>query len=188
MTAYHGEILKAEDFQGQHFSHHLFEDCTFLPGDYSQVEFSFCTLRDCTFSRAMLREACFPESKLQQVRFEECKLTDINFKEVNPIAFELTFDKCKLEYCTFAGLIMNGFQFGKSEIIACNFWQCKIGEANFYGCNLKESQFENCTLKQTDFRDAQHYHIDPTQNQLKGARFSLPDALVFLRHFGIKVE
>jgi len=54
-------------------------------------------------------------------------------------------------------------------------------------CNLDRALFKKCNLSKTDFRNAYNFIIDPTINQMKGAKFSSEGALSLLNGFGIKV-
>ena len=45
-----------------------------------------------------------------------------------------------------------------------------------------------CDLQKADFREASDYAIDPSANQMQGARFSFPDVVALLNGFGLKIE
>ncbi|MDP2103500.1 MAG: hypothetical protein Q8K26_01100 [Candidatus Gracilibacteria bacterium] len=48
--------------------------------------------------------------------------------------------------------------------------------------------FQNSNLTKVNFSGATNYYIDPTQNKLKGAKFSQPEVLSLLAGFGIEIE
>jgi len=78
--------------------------------------------------------------------------------------------------------------FKSSELQDCDFYEAILAGADFSDCNLKGSLFENCDLREADFRRAMNYAIDPTQNKLKKARFSMPEVLSFLAPLEIEIE
>ena len=70
----------------------------------------------------------------------------------------------------------------------CNFFETNLAGADFNACNLEGSLFEQCDLSEADFRNAEKYSINPDQNKLKGAKFSLPEVLSFLAPLDIIIE
>ena len=53
---------------------------------------------------------------------------------------------------------------------------------------LGSTAFSRCDLQKADFREATGYRIDPSDNQMKGARFSFPDVIALLNGFGLVIE
>jgi uncharacterized protein YjbI with pentapeptide repeats len=78
--------------------------------------------------------------------------------------------------------------FGASELKECDFFQANLAGADFSNCNLAGAIFENCDLKSADFRQALNYQIDPAQNQVAKARFSMPEVLSLLAPLGIEIS
>ncbi len=82
---------------------------------------------------------------------------------------------------------MNDLCFAKSEFQDCDFFEAKLSSTDFSFCKLKGSLFENCDLTKADFRNATAYSIDPNQNKLIKAKFSMPEVLTFLEPLGIEI-
>ena len=90
--------------------------------------------------------------------------------------------------CNFSNLKMNDMSFDGSNIIDCDFYGAYLNKASFHGCELKGTLFENCDLRQADFRNATAYTIDPLQNKVKKARFSMPEVLSFLAPYDLEID
>lgn len=78
--------------------------------------------------------------------------------------------------------------FEGSQLKECDFKETLLPEGNFNGCNLEGTLFHHCDLKGADFRNAVNYAIDPLVNQIKKAKFSIPDALSLLKGFDISFD
>ena len=93
---------------------------------------------------------------------------------------------------------MQDARFGGVKLGRCQFVDCDLRRADFTGadlrevaldgCELTEAVFEATDLRGADLREAAGYTIDPVRNRVRGARFSLPDALGLLRQFGVRIE
>jgi len=83
---------------------------------------------------------------------------------------------------------MKRFVFTESTLKECHFTNSLLSEANFVRCNLVGTIFHNCDLTQADFSYAVSYAIDPRTNKLKGAKFTLPEAINLLQGFEIILE
>jgi uncharacterized protein YjbI with pentapeptide repeats len=70
----------------------------------------------------------------------------------------------------------------------CDFSECDLSKASFDRCQFSEGNFTKCDLRSADFRSASGWSIDPATNQLRGARFSFPEAVALLKFLGIRLE
>jgi uncharacterized protein YjbI with pentapeptide repeats len=61
-----------------------------------------------------------------------------------------------------------------------DFREADLSQADFAGTDLSDSMFVNTDLTEADLSRARNYHIDPSQNVLRQARFSLPEAMSLL--------
>jgi len=61
-----------------------------------------------------------------------------------------------------------------------DFREADLAKTNFDGTDLSESLFLNTNLSKADFSGAKNYAISPEKNTLKGAKFSLPEAMSLL--------
>ena len=93
-----------------------------------------------------------------------------------------------MQLCNFSQLKMMEHSLEGSTIQDCDFYQTNLEGAVFNSCDLKGSLFDECNLSEADFRSAKNYNINPAQNKLKKAIFSMPEVLAFLEPLGIVVE
>jgi uncharacterized protein YjbI with pentapeptide repeats len=61
-----------------------------------------------------------------------------------------------------------------------DFREVDLFQADFAGTDLSESLFSNTNLTEADLSRARNYRIDPGQNVLTQAKFSLPEAMSLL--------
>ncbi|MBU1867316.1 MAG: pentapeptide repeat-containing protein, partial [Candidatus Margulisbacteria bacterium] len=124
----------------------------------------------------------------RSVNFNGCKLIGIVFIKINKLLLDWSFQKCKIALCNFSGLDIKHSRFGECVIQGSDFVNADLRESDFSGCDLQNSTFRKANLEKANFTGAWNYYIDPTQNKVKGARFSYPEALSLLTSFGIKIE
>ncbi|MDZ7819902.1 MAG: hypothetical protein U5K55_15400 [Aliarcobacter sp.] len=60
--------------------------------------------------------------------------------------------------------------------------------ALFDNCDLELTSFIKNNLKKANFETSKNYLIDPNQNDISNAQFSLPEALSFLSLLPIKIK
>lgn len=68
-----------------------------------------------------------------------------------------------------------------------DFREADLKRANFKLTDFESSQFVHTKLNAADFTEAFNYSIDPSQNDIRKARFSLPDAIHLLDGFDIQI-
>ena len=97
-------------------------------------------------------------------------------------------EQCEFRYNEFSGMALKQFDFSKCTFGDCVFDDCKLAGADFRSVALSSTAFSRCDLQKADFREATGYRIDPSDNQMKGARFSFPDVIALLNGFGLVIE
>jgi uncharacterized protein YjbI with pentapeptide repeats len=102
--------------------------------------------------------------------------------------FSASFKNCVMQYCNFSGLNMKKGGFHRSLLKECYFKNTYLQGADFREVNLAGTIFHSCNLEKADFSGAIGYSIDPQVNQIKKAKFSLPDAIGLLACFDIILD
>ena len=79
------------------------------------------------------------------------------------------------------------------EIISCearnlDFEKTNLSKAKLTDTDLLNTTFSNTNLSFVDFTDAKNYRIDPTKNNIRKAKFSLPDAIALLDQWDIEIK
>ncbi len=80
---------------------------------------------------------------------------------------------------------MKNTPFLKSMVRETRFIETLLTGARFDESDLEHTLFHQCNLEGASFKNARNYFIDPTTNKLKGASFSLPEAISLLTNLGI---
>ncbi|MFT4022240.1 MAG: pentapeptide repeat-containing protein [Flavihumibacter sp.] len=188
-----GEYYKQQTFEGRDFTagkmapdefdHCEFIRCHFANATLSHVEFNNCTFRDCDLSSVKLNATTFSE-----VQLIGCKCLGIHFEAANPFLFTLSFDQCQLHFSSFFQRKMPGTRIRHCQLLEVDFTGADLEGADFSGSDLTGAKFELTRLDKADFRQALRFHIDPTKNSLKKARFSREALSGLLLTFGITIE
>ena len=55
-------------------------------------------------------------------------------------------------------------------------------------CDLQDASFEHTNLERANFATAINYSIDPDNNRVSGARFSMPAVLGLLGKYNIEIQ
>ena len=71
------------------------------------------------------------------------------------------------------------------KLHSVDFTDADCSDAYFAQSDLYRSIFYNTNLTRADFNHASSYAIDVNENRIKGARFSLPEAISLLDGLGI---
>jgi uncharacterized protein YjbI with pentapeptide repeats len=161
----------------------IFVNCNFSNTALSEIRFMECEFTDCNFSNANLKNTSF-----QDVQFKNCKMLGLQFDACNPFGFAATFDTCQLDHSIFYKMKLGRSSFINCQLQSVDFSEADLKNSKLTSCNLQNATFQNTNLEQADFRNATNYSINPEQNRLKGAKFSLPEVVGLLDTFQIKIE
>ena len=169
-----------------------FRGCTFTKCSFVESAFRRCRLVDCAFQHCDLSLLQVTDSAFSATRFEDSRVIGVNWAQADwsgaSLGRPIGFHKTAISHSTFIGLELNGIQITECVATDVDFREAILSEADFRGTDLLDSLFINTNLKQADFRDARNYHIAPGKNELKGARFSLPEAMSLLYSLDIDLS
>jgi uncharacterized protein YjbI with pentapeptide repeats len=164
-----------------------FDNCTFIKCDFSKSYFYSCKFTECTFINCDLSLTILKNCTLNDVSFENSKLLGISWSNcIEP--FDINFDSCNISQNSFHLLDLRQMKFKNSLINDTGFEECNLERALFDNCNLEQTVFINNNLKKANFETSKNYLIDPKQNDIQKAQFSLPEALSFLSLLPIKIK
>jgi fluoroquinolone resistance protein len=169
----HGELASSE-----------FYDCLFLRSSFAESVFRLCRFVNCVFRGCDLSLIKVPESGFTSTRFENSKVIGVNWTEAQwpkaGLANPVGFFECAISHSTFIGLNLPSIQIRDCTATDVDFREADLSGADFGGTDLANSIFGHTNLSQADLSRARNYRIDPAQNMLKQARFSLPEAMSLL--------
>lgn len=175
--------IGAEVLAGSEFENCIFRGCAWAGTDLRKARFTDCLFDDCDLSNAKVEGASF-----RTVRFIGSKLLGVQFEACNPFLLALAFERCRLDYASFRGLVLKGAAFVSSQLHEADFSGADFSEATFSGSDLAGAVFDGTRLEGADLRDVRNLVLDPQRNRLRGARFSLDGLPGLLERHGIMVE
>ena len=161
----------------------VFLSCNFSNADLSHVRFVECEFHDCNLSNMNLHQTAF-----QEVLFNGCKMLGLHFEKCSNFAFSIKVDNCQLNLSTFYQQKLAKTKFIQSKLQDVDFSECDLSASVFDDCDLLNATFLNNDLKNADFRTALNFAIDPENNRLKGAKFSLQTVGGLLSKYNITIE
>ncbi|MFK7972915.1 MAG: pentapeptide repeat-containing protein [Bacteroidia bacterium] len=165
------------------YEHCSFVDCTFVDADISELKFAECTFTNCDFTGARIADVAFRE-----VKFERCKLLGLPFEDCDHFLLSLHFEECILDLVSFRDLPLKHAQFIQCSLKETDFTGADLSSATIQDCNLERAIFEHTNLEKADLRGSTNLILDPEQNRIKNAQFSLGSLPGLLKRFQIKVD
>jgi fluoroquinolone resistance protein len=159
-----------------------FTNCNFAGSQFINCRFVDCSFENCDLSNAKIRGAAF-----RDVRFSKSKLIGMNWPEAASIS-HLEFENCVLNYANFVGIDLRKSVMKECTTKDAEFSQANLSDTNCQGTDFAGSRFGNTNLSKADFRKAINYSIRPGENNLKKAKFSLPEATMLLYGLDIVLE
>jgi len=190
-SEFYDATFKNVDCRKQLLDYRTFERCIFSGCKFTEAQFENCTFRDCQFKNCNLHLMSVARSTFRDCGFKSCEATYVNWAlaswSAKGLLHHLTFEECNASNSTFIGLPLR-----KLRMVGCicrevDFSESDLSEAVFHKTDLEGSRFGKCTLAKADFRGAHHYTISPLDCVLKGAQFSLPEAVALLAAFDIRI-
>lgn len=164
-----------------------FENCKFSTCDFSYADFSGLVFMDCVFEHCNLSLAEMVGAGLQNIRFSHCKLSGVNFSKSLDFLFELHFDNCILDNAVFYKKKNKKAVFTDCSMVETDFTESDLTDVKFNNCNLNRAFFSRTILKNADFCTAYNFTIDPDDNILKKAKFSVHGLQGLLSKYDIRV-
>ncbi|GAB6012879.1 pentapeptide repeat-containing protein [Viscerimonas tarda] len=187
--SYHEEeVFENRTFIAQDISNAVFEYCRLVKCNLSGIvlnggRFVDCELVDCNLSMSR-----FAETQLSNVSFDNCKLLGCNFSGVSAFLFDVKFKKCILDYASFEKLKMPKTPFIDCSMKGADFSNADLSSSEFIRTDLTDAVFGRTKLCKANLTTAYSYIIDPAENNLKQARFSITGLSGLLARYDIVIE
>lgn len=160
-----------------------FIECIFAGSDLSAINFVECIFEHCDFSNAKIYGTSF-----RDVHFQNCKLLGLNFDDCNKLLISFRFTDCILNFSSFHKLDIPKSHFAGCKLQEVDFTNTNLKNAVFDECDLSGARFERSDLRKADFRTAVNYSIDPEDNQITGAKFSIMGLAGLLDKYDIEIS
>lgn len=172
-----GEWIRSKEFEDCRFEQCRFTDCTFFE----------CAFLECQFSNCLLSGVKVPGCSLVAVQFSDCKLVGVNWTEASNFR-GIVFTKCGLDFVVFHGIKHKGLKMLDCVCKEADFQEADLTDSSFENTDFEKSIFQHTNLTNANFTGARNYWIDPRNNVLKKARFSMPEAISLLKPFDVVID
>jgi len=175
-----GEILSGR------FEDCKFVECVFESAELTNCIFSGCIFQECNLSLVQVTGTSFPSARFQNTKLIGVDWTRGNWSQNDFSQLDGFFDSV-LSHSTFIGLKLKGIQIEDCVAHEVDFREADLSAVSFRGTDLAKSLFNNTNLTTADLSRARNYQIDPENNVLKKAKFSLPEAMGLLYSMDIEI-
>lgn len=182
------EVIEKAVYTGVDLSGEEFESCTFRSCDFSEADLSGALLTDCRLVDCNLTMARAGGAGLRGVTFVNCKVVGVDFTNCLPFLFSVGFEKSILDYSHFIKCKLKKTEFRECTIRDADFTEADLTDASFVDCDLANTVFGRTNLTHADFRTARNYSIDPEENMVRRARFSLSGVAGLLHRYDLILE
>lgn len=182
------KIFKDIDYFEKTVTDREFIECTFINCNLSSSDFSRTDFVECRFENCNLSMMKLDEVVLNDVKFVDCKMHGIDFSVSNEYIFTVDFVRCHIDYSSFYRRKMLKTVFNDCSLKDVDFFEAILTESKFLKCDFLRAQFSHTNLERCDFTSAYDYSIDPADNKLKKARFSINEIMGLLGQHGIIIE
>lgn len=166
-----------------------FSDCSFTKCAFGESTFSNCAFVNCLFQGCDLSVVKVPNTNWVNCRFVDSKVIGVDWTRAGGVRSELplslAFEGCNVSYSSFFGLSVAGLVLERCIAYEVEFGEADLSDGVFTGTDFQGSAFHHTNLSRADLSGAKNYAIDPTANTVKGAIFSLPEAVSLLRGFEV---
>jgi fluoroquinolone resistance protein len=159
-----------------------FTNCNLAEHNLSDFKFTDCTFTDCNLSMAILINTAF-----RTVTFKGCKMLGLGFEKCNDFGLAFSFDQCQLNHTTFFKTKIKNTVFKNTQLIDVDFTQADLTKSIFDNCNLEGATFDHTVLEKSDFRTSYNYIIDPDNNKIRRAMFSVSGIVGLLAKYDIDI-
>lgn len=153
---------------------HFVKQCKFYECEFTNCNLSLINVQDSTFSDTI---------------FEACKMMGINWTQAAWPQIKLhspfQFFKCTLNHSSFFSLYLREIVITDSIAHDVDFREADLSQADLTYSDFMQSLFVNTKLKKANFSYAMNYSINVLANEVKNAKFMLPEAVNLLYGLGI---
>jgi uncharacterized protein YjbI with pentapeptide repeats len=165
-----------------------YEHCRFVNCDFSYADFGGIIFADCRFDGCNLSLIKLSDTGLQNIMFKDCKVSGADFSKSRDFLFEVSFDNCILDNAIFYKKKNKGAKFTDCSLVETDFTEADLTDVQFNNCNLNRAFFDRTILKNADLRTSYNFIIDPDNNNIKKARFSIHGLPGLLTKYDIRIE
>ena len=165
-----------------------YESCHFTDCAFTGENFSHFVFLDCTFERCDLSSIKVENTSFKDIKYVHCKMLGIPFEHANPFLFQIEIKGCQLNLSSFYQVNLKNTNFNGCSLKEVDFTESNLSDVKMINCDLSQAIFDRTNLQKADFYSSYNFQIDPTNNSVKGARFSKEGALGLLTSFDVLIS
>ncbi|WP_177761962.1 pentapeptide repeat-containing protein [Flavobacterium sp. I3-2] len=165
-----------------------YESCIFESGDFTKHNLIGFVFIDCVFLNSNFNMVEVGNTSFKQVKFIDCKMLGVRFDTCNPFLFEAIFENCYLNLASFYKMKIRKAVFKNCNLVETDFTEAHLMESDFSESNLFRAIFKQTNLVKANFNSAKDYTIDPDNNDIKKAKFSIPGVFGLLDKYNIVIK
>jgi uncharacterized protein YjbI with pentapeptide repeats len=184
---YEDVVFERSEFTGKILKNAEFYQCEFASSDFMKTSFEKCRFEKCVFKNSDFSLARIKDCFFITCKFTDCKLIGIDWTIARE-PFRADFSGCRLDNSVFYKLDLRMAKITECSLISADFESANLSKAKLNGCDMSGCKFINTNLSGADFRDAINYAVNPQANNIRSARFSLPEAITLLNYLDITIE
>jgi len=160
-----------------------FRNCNFAGSDLSEVRFTDCTFASCDLSNVNVTKA-----SLQETVFKDCKMLGFRFDSCDQLGLTVRFENCQLDHSSFYQVKLNHTVFLNCSLREVDFTESDLRNTIMDQCELMAATFDHTNLERANLTTSLNYSINPENNRIRGARFSLPAVVGLLDAYEIEIQ
>ena len=175
------------DLAGGSLGTEEFSRCVFKRCDWREIKLNRCAFEECRFEDCDLSLAKLNQSSFREVVFRDVKLVGVDWTEAVQLLFEVTFERCKLDYGVFIEMGLKYLRCQSCSAKEVNYTDADLTGVVFKDTDLTRAEFAGANLTDADLSQAKGYQIDPRITRTKNTKFSLEGVLTLASLFGLAV-
>ncbi|MGE3317997.1 MAG: pentapeptide repeat-containing protein [Candidatus Berkiella sp.] len=188
---YTAEHFKELDWSDKIIEVTSFDNCTFSSCNFSNSTFHKCKFHECHFIHCNLSLIKVTKCSFFDTYFEGSKIIGVNWTNANwptiTLSCPLRFNQCILNDCSFMSLSLREMSMIDCKAHDVDFRDADLTQADFSQSDFTNSLFNQTLLAEANFTDAINYNINVFENNVKRAKFSLPEAMSLLQYLDIEL-
>jgi len=165
-----------------------YEQCNFTNCNFEEVNLSMIKFVDCVFKGCNLSLAKLGETVFRDVQFIDCKMLGLHFEHCHAFGLTASFDNCILNHSCFFRRKIKKTSIQHCKLIECDFTEADMSESVLLNNDFNGAIFDRTNLQKVDLRGSFNYRINPANNQIKKASFSLHAVAGLLHQYDIKID
>jgi uncharacterized protein YjbI with pentapeptide repeats len=127
-------------------------------------------------------------AQFSDTRFIGCKMLGMHIENLGLLSANLKFTDCMMDLISFTNLNLKGMECSNCSLNAADFTASDLSYAVFMRCDLNRAVFYQTNLEAADFVTSHGVRLDPEQNKIRKAKFSLELLPGLLEKYGIEID